>query len=127
MFKNKTLIIVGAGTSCEVGLPSSDELKGKIAELLDIQISDFSKLLRGDRLIYEALRILVKHSDGNRSDLAPYIKAALRIRDSMPLAPSIDNFIDAHNGDEFIERCGKLAIVRSILTAEKQSKLYFAK
>lgn len=42
----------------------------------------------------------------------------------MPQALSIDNFIDAHGGDGRIEICGKLAIVRSILAAEKASPLY---
>ena len=36
---------------------------------------------------------------------------------------SIDNFIDAHKGNKEVELCGKLAIVRSILQAEKSSKL----
>ncbi len=42
----------------------------------------------------------------------------------MPQAISIDNFIDNHRGDEKIELCGKLAIVKSILDAEKNSKIY---
>ena len=34
MFNKKTLIVVGAGASKEVGLPTGKELKGKIIELL---------------------------------------------------------------------------------------------
>ena len=41
----------------------------------------------------------------------------------MPQASSIDNFID-QQGDDKIELCGKLAIVRSILEAEKDSLLF---
>lgn len=41
----------------------------------------------------------------------------------MPQAISIDSFID-HQGDAKIELCGKLAIVRSILEAEKNSLLF---
>lgn len=37
------------------------------------------------------------------------------------------NFIDKHKGNDKIALCGKLAIVRSILHAEKNSKLYFDK
>jgi hypothetical protein len=43
----------------------------------------------------------------------------------MPQAPSIDNFIDVHQGDIRVELCGKLAIVRAILEAERRSLLYF--
>jgi hypothetical protein len=42
----------------------------------------------------------------------------------MPQALSIDNFIDTHQGDAGIEICGKLAISRAILNAEKRSSLY---
>ena len=42
----------------------------------------------------------------------------------MPVALSIDNYIDAHQGDENIKLCGKLAIVESILESEKNSNLY---
>ena len=42
----KTVFIIGAGASTEVGLPVGDELKHKIAELLDIEI-DFPQT-KGD-------------------------------------------------------------------------------
>jgi len=42
----------------------------------------------------------------------------------MPQAISIDNFIDCHAGDGQLELCGKLAISRAILDAEKDSSLY---
>lgn len=65
----------------------------------------------------------VRQPDGRR-DINPHLRAARRIRDAMPQAISIDNFIDNHQGDEKIELCGKLAIVKSILDAEKSSKIY---
>jgi hypothetical protein len=42
----------------------------------------------------------------------------------MNLTKSIDNYIDSHRGNDEIELCAKLAIVRSILSAEKKSKLF---
>ena len=54
-----------------------------------------------------------------------YLHASLRISEAMPQAISIDNFIDAHAGNEQIEICGKLAIVRSILEAEQRSTLFY--
>jgi hypothetical protein len=42
----------------------------------------------------------------------------------MPQALSIDNFIDAHRGDDRMELCGKLGIVRSIVDAERRSSLF---
>ncbi|WP_339618058.1 hypothetical protein [uncultured Gilvimarinus sp.] len=43
----------------------------------------------------------------------------------MPLAISIDNFIDTERENTELALCGKLAIIRSILDAEKRSSLYF--
>jgi hypothetical protein len=45
----------------------------------------------------------------------------------MPLAKSIDTFIDSQAGNKKIELCGKLAIVRSILEAERSSLLFLNK
>lgn len=121
--KNKKLtLIVGAGASKELGLPIGAELKQKIASLLDIRF-DFSQQLSGDYKIKSAIEAAVRQPGGHR-DINPHLHAAWRIRDAMPQAISIDNFIDNHQGDEKIELCGKLAIVRSILDAEKRSTIY---
>lgn len=120
--KNKKLtLIVGAGASKELGLPVGSELKQKIASLLDIRF-DFNQQKSGDYQIRSALESAVRQPDG-RGDINPHLHAAWRIRDAMPQAISINNFIDNHQGDEKIELCGKLAIVKSILDAEKSSKI----
>lgn len=122
MFNKKTVIVIGAGASNEAGLPTGYELKSKMTTLLDLQF-DYGRLKKGDSTINEALRLHRKNSDDN--ELTAYVHAARHVRDAMPQAISIDNFIDAHSGDKKIELCGKLAIVRSILTAERQSLLHF--
>ena len=52
-----------------------------------------------------------------------YWRAASMIRQGMVDATSIDTFIHAHKGNEGIEVCGKLAIVQSILEAERKSAM----
>lgn len=118
----KLTIVVGAGASKELGLPIGSELKHKIAKLLDIRF-DFHEQKSGDYLVRQALELAVRQATGAR-DINPHLHAAWRIRDAMPQAISIDNFIDNHQGDEKIELCGKLGIVRSIAEAEKSSKIY---
>lgn len=121
--KNKKLtLIVGAGASKEFGLPVGSELKQRIASLLDIRF-DYNQQKSGDHQIRAALEAAVRQPDGRR-DINPHLHAAWRIRDAMPQAISIDNFIDNHQGDEKIELCGKLAIVKSILDAERSSNIY---
>ena len=121
----KTVYVIGAGASTEVGLPTGEKLKGKISELLDINFGNFNSLKRGDSKIIDALRIYANKTAKNENSLSPFVHEAWRIRDALPLAISIDNFIDTHRDNEKIALCGKLAIVRSILEAEKNSDLNF--
>jgi hypothetical protein len=76
----------------------------------------------GDREMMEALQRMVRQ-DGHSGNINPYLNAGWRIRDGLPLAISIDNFLEAHAGDEQVELMGKLAIARAILTAEASSPL----
>ena len=125
MFQSKTLIIVGAGGSKEAGLPIGIELTANIANRVDIRFSEFNGQSSGDHEITAALNSHATDVDGRPGDINSYLDACGRIRDAMPQAISIDSFIDGHQGNEKIELCGKLAIVQSILDAEKKSLLFF--
>jgi len=116
------VLIIGAGASSEVGLPLGAELKEHIARLLDIRYNAYVKV-SGDAVIDGAFRLLSQHVDESQGDINPYLKASRHIRDAMPQAISIDNFIEAHRRNALIKDVGKLAIVRSILLAEQSSKL----
>jgi hypothetical protein len=124
MFRSKTLFVVGAGASNEASLPTSKELARKIADKLDIQVEQGYKQISGSYLIPDAIRRPVPPHNNYR-DINSYLDAAWSIRDAMPQALSIDNYLDAHSSDEKIELCGKLAIVECILEAERQSRLFF--
>ena len=123
----KTVFVIGAGASKEVNLPTGLELKSKIAQLLDIRFSDGYNQNSGDYTITEALRLHVRDESGRNGEINPFLHEAWHIRDAMPQAISIDNFIDTHRDNRKIALCGKLAIVQSILEAEKKSLLYLDK
>lgn len=125
MIERRTTLIIGAGASAECGLPIGAGLKERIASLLDIRFEHGYRQMSGDYTICEALRIAVANATPPGRGINPHLHAAWRIRDAMPQALSIDNFIDTHQGDERLELCGKLAIVCSILEAEKRSHIYF--
>lgn len=121
----KTVFIVGAGASKEVGLPIGSELKRSIASALDIQVErGYPHLISGDHDIYAALRLMADRDPRQMDLLRSFQSACWHIRDAMPQAISIDNFIDVHSEDKQIELCGKLAIVRTILEAEAKSALF---
>jgi hypothetical protein len=115
------VLVVGAGASCEAKLPLGTELKKQIAKLLDIRY-EFRRI-SGDDLIDRAFHVLTQGERGRQGDINPYLHASRRIRDAMPQAISIDNFLDAHRSEPLIVQCGKLAIARSILLAESKSSL----
>ena len=125
MFQSKTLIVVGAGASKEARLPTGNELTATIASKIDIRFSEFSGQSSGDHEITAALKSHATDVDRQPGVINPYLHACRRIRDAMPQAISIDSFIEDHQGDEKIELCGKLAIVQSILEAERKSFLFF--
>ena len=125
MFRNQTVVILGAGASCECGLPTGAELRTRVARLLDIRFRYGYEQVSGDYEIVEALRIAVQKDPTGSRDINPHLQAGRRICDAMPQTISIDNFIDTHQGDAKLELCGKLAIVKAILEGERSSSLYF--
>lgn len=124
--KNKSLVLVlGAGASKEVSLPIGDELKHKIANRLNFKFEKFDHSLKnGDRELIQAFWLASRKSDGSQGDINPLLQASRLIHGAMPMAISIDNFIDSHRNDDRVAFCGKLAITQCILEAETNSKLY---
>jgi hypothetical protein len=126
VFRSHTVLVVGAGASCEAGLPSGDKLKEDIARLLDFGFDAFGNQHygKGDSRIVKAFKTLCEAPDTARERFSQLVHGAWRIRDVIPDgAISIDNFLDAHRNDAELVTSGKLAIVKSILDAEAGSKL----
>lgn len=126
MFKRKTVIVVGAGASSEVGLPAGDALKTSITAKLNFKFSlDQWKQpiqLSGDRQIAHILYHLpLAPKDGK---LANFFEDAKKLRLILPQALSIDTVLDSHNDDDGIVTCGKLGIVSTIIEAERNSNLF---
>ncbi|AUQ65940.1 hypothetical protein [Phaeobacter inhibens] len=121
----RNVIVVGAGASKEFNLPTGAELKSRIARICDIRFDDWgSKLISGDYEIVETLRAMVRNASEGASTINPYLTAGWQIRDNMPLAPSIDNFLDTHRDNPILVQFGKLAIAKAISEAEKASSLF---
>ncbi len=120
----KTVFIIGAGASNEVGLPIGSELRSLIATALDLRFEQLYRRVSGDGHIWDALKLAASKEPTRPDHLDLLHQASYRIHDAMPQAGSIDTFLDIHNGDKAIELCGKLAIVRTILEAESKSTLF---
>jgi hypothetical protein len=121
MFKKRTVFVVGAGASAELGLPIGAALADKITAKMDIQFErGFQPAGGGDYDLYSQLTHV------HRQHAAQLQFAAWRIRDGLPLvAQSIDDFLDQNRTDQLVNLYGKAAIVRTIAEAERDSVLYF--
>lgn len=115
------VLVVGAGASCELGLPSGAQLKDHIVESVGNSLQYALGYREGGDVISDAFRIL-SEAPLNRQEVQ-LVNAAECIRDGLPLAVSIDNYLDAHRGNDDMITCGKLAIARCILQAEARSTL----
>lgn len=122
--RKSLVLVIGAGASREVNLPVGEDLKQAIASSLSFQVVNHRYSIEGgDSKIMEAMYQLVQQPGNQRGDVNPYLHAASLIKDAMPQAQSIDNFIDSHRSDVRIAQCGKLAIASCILKAERSSAL----
>lgn len=126
MFAAETVIIVGAGASSEAGLPTGSALRDSLAAILDIKYDEEwgQKQISGSLSVAAALKIEASKRNPPSTAINQFLPSAWRIRDALPMAISIDNYLDAHPGDKNIEICGKLAIVQAILEAERRSALF---
>lgn len=118
-----TVYVVGAGASYELDLPVGNKLKEHIAKILYMSF-EYGSFKEGNYDLYQTIR---RHTGNNNSEINEYLKECRHISNNMPLAISIDNFIDSERGNDKLALCGKMAIVEAILEAERKSKIFFAR
>lgn len=124
MFKRQTLFVLGAGSSAEVGLSPGTKLAETIGGKLDIRFEHgMEHIGQGDLDLYQ--NVTRPRSTSSGEHRSEFQFAAWRIRDGIRLAQSIDDFLDLHRSDRFMTTYGKAAIVKSVLEAERNSKLHY--
>ncbi|WP_413711828.1 hypothetical protein [Rhizobium sp. Rhizsp82] len=123
MFNNKTVFIVGAGASFEIGLPVGTDLTGIIAQKLDIK-NNGSWDVHGDKSLLRAVAAMAQATGSYGQAMNRFSDAAQEISRAMPQAISIDNFLHTHADDADIVALGKMGIAASILEAEQASRIY---
>jgi hypothetical protein len=121
LFKEDTVFVVGAGASAEYGLPVGTDLAITIARLMRFEIN-CGHVQNGDPYIH---RVFQYKSDRDPNIITEYQDTARRISEGITHAGSIDEYLDKHGNDEMAVFCGKAAIVKAILEAEKKSNLYY--
>ncbi len=120
----RTLFVIGAGASVEADLPIGKQLIDIVASKLNFKVEQGS--LREGTGDFNIVDVLQQRTQ-TREGIDTYLEAAWRVRDGIIFSNSIDSFIDVHRDDQDIQLCGKLAIAKTILEAERNSKLFIDK
>jgi hypothetical protein len=123
MRADKTVFIVGAGASNEVGIPFGREFLEIISQKLNFKWKGPS--LDPDLGDSDILDAIQQHAH-DRPSLNGYLEAAQRIREGILFSRSIDAFVDVHRDDHRIQKLGKLAIAKTILEQEQRCHMYIA-
>jgi hypothetical protein len=116
MFDRPTALIIGAGAGFDIEMPMGDRLAGLIAEAVDFNIRS-GDVLKGDARIAQALQ---NQASG---DWGQYVDAGKMIAQGIRYSRSIDNYVHAHSDKEAVKVLAKIAIVQTILDAEKGSDI----
>jgi hypothetical protein len=122
LFQERTVIVVGAGASCELNLPAGDQLMTKIMQALAPNRNAHGF---GNEPILQALvaQMTRDHGHGWAAPMARYREAAKKIVTALPYARSIDTYLNSQQDDDHTVLLGKLAITQAILEAERHSYL----
>jgi hypothetical protein len=120
VFKSPTVLIVGAGASAEVGLPVGRTLRDRMRTLLAFTYRE--GVVSGDQAMTGAYRAF--RGSGLLQHPQNLYEVSRELSDALLFAPSIDDLLEANAGDLAFELCGKIAIARAILQAERSSALW---
>jgi len=119
--------IVGAGGSAEIGFPVGKRLVSDIASALNVSTDDFGRIKGGNFEIISAFESLLRDTpppDGKSWNASYLAKISSQFSRNMPLAPSIDNYIEAVKDEQFFPEVGKMAIADVLLRYERSSPLF---
>jgi hypothetical protein len=120
MIRTKTTLIVGAGASAELQMPSGSELLSRVAQGFDFSRFGTELQTRDSVMLGQYLGKLGARLGKKDDQIA---EAAERIRIACKLCSSIDSLLEQYGDDPLITACGKLAVVHFICQAEARSLL----
>ncbi|MDB9456949.1 hypothetical protein PN473_00685 [Dolichospermum circinale CS-545/17] len=124
MLNSKTVLVLGAGASHEIGFPLGERLKEIISSKLDMKFSGFQQV-NGCPKISDAIRLYIKENSLDQSEFSGYITSAIDLKGALEVSQSIDHALYSRSNNRKIELCGKLGIVSSIIDYEQRSDLYY--
>lgn len=120
MIRTKTTLIVGAGASQEIHLPSGPELLERTAAAYDFYRFGGDQMTKDSAVLLRHLAKLAERPGQSQDKL--YL-ATERLRISARMSKLVDAVIDQNDDNPLVTLCGKLAIAHFICQGEARSNL----
>ncbi|HEY1473845.1 MAG TPA: hypothetical protein VGF53_07150 [Pseudolabrys sp.] len=120
MFTRPTALIIGAGSGVDINMPTGEALTETIAKGVNIRFEGGTRKISGTD---EVVGALYRFAQSSKIDVNTLFAAGRNISQGIYHTRSIDNYIHTHRHDDNIKLVGKVAIVHTILNAEKNSLL----
>jgi hypothetical protein len=117
----RTVYIIGAGANTEVNMPDGLKLVKDIINLYSFRVNNYSQIDSGDKQIREtAIKLLESKNVKSNDAIIEYIN---KYKESLVEVTSIDRYIKINSEKKLEGLFCKLGISKSILDAERNSKL----
>jgi hypothetical protein len=120
MLDSPTVFVIGAGAGFDIGMPLGDRLSELIADAVNCYF-DRGDQTKGKTEIWKAVNRIAQRTNVS-SDL--FLTAGRRIATGIKYARSIDNYVHTHSDSEEVKAVAKVAIVHTIIAAERQSAIW---
>jgi len=129
LFTKKIVFVIGAGASRDYNFPLGSELKDQISRAVRFRFQHGSMLVNGSQELLDHIRRHIKdpNSQSKMQRVDEYTRAANKLANAAPLFVSIDEALHFVSDLKEAVDVGKLAIIESILRAERASTLAFNK
>lgn len=120
LFKQPTVIVVGAGASHDLQFPLGDELRYQLSNMFK-QVQSDGWQLNGPKAVVQAI---LSDAKDTGTDANEYLDAARTLSSHVLYARSIDEFVDHHQGNRVLVALAKIGICAAILDREQSSNLF---
>ena len=121
MFGDNTTFVIGAGASHEAGLPLGEGLRHVISRKLMLS-PESGENINDKKIRSEISKYVIENQKGD--EYRDILRFSGFVSEAVLASSSIDNLLEAHKSNKYVNICGKFAISCAILEAEMSSKLY---
>lgn len=120
MIRTRTTLVIGAGASCELQMPTGDDLLARVVAGYDFSRLGTPAQSRESQIL---IRHLMKQAERMGSEHMEMVQASQLLRNAARVGTAIDTVLEQLDHDPMATACGKIAIAFHIGQAETRATL----